>query len=253
MRTLAHFFGVAVVFVCALYLGASTWSINKSNDNDVAATIQAPTVTIKVQPNAPMLISLSQSDFRDVYSPQLYFIVTNTSSKTIRAYALRHDVTYGKAKSSGQDLYVSASKNSHLKPGQSASINIGEDTQYGDTVSAVLVSLDFVEFASGDTWGPDRFKTSDRLSGQRNGVRAAGRHLLEILKARGPLAVVEAVKGDSFSITPPSNHSPEWIEGFQEGLTIIRERVKHTYENGSVADIESTLRRPLDASGRFLK
>jgi len=148
------------------------------------------------------------------------------------------------------ELTNANSVDSLLQPGYTASKTIGEGTAYSDPIRKIVVSVDFVELVDGSTWGPDEYKSSERLAGQRAGAHQAIEHLKNMLSRNGPLAVVQSIEEGLREIVPPTGHSLEWLNGFDGGVGTIRERLRAAYSKGGADVIESELRRPFDASDR---
>jgi hypothetical protein len=134
-----------------------------------------------------------------------------------------------------------------LQPGQSASTEVGGLNFKSGNVDRVSLSIDFIEFENGSSWGPDTFKSAERLEGQREGARAASQYLLSLLKARGQLAVIEASKAESINISPPPNKTSGWLTGFHAGIDMVKARLTQSQKDGT-SKIESILQKPLDAS-----
>ena len=208
----------------------------------------ATQLIIREQKNPPLRLSLDKGESFTATTPQLNVLVTNISARPIRAYAVRYDLFADESHSGGADLTNKESMHSVLLPGHSEVAGIGEGT-YTKPIDRVEVSIDFVEFTDGATWGPDTYKHGEQLAGMRIGAQTASKLFNKILKSGGPVAVINSIESSGADIVPPSDHSPEWIKGFEIGISAVRERLRHAYTEGGPTRIEMEIRRPFDASG----
>ncbi len=238
------------IALAAFYLISIAANNTHAPQKSMEPAQSSPKVSIKEQPNAPMMIASSKNNSVNTYTLQLDTVVTNTSIQSIQAYAIRYETLSFHSKGGGLELSNAGSSSSVLQSGQSASISVGDGVQYSDAINNIIISVDFVEFADGTTWGPDTYKSAERLDGQRAGARAVAQHLLDILKISGPSSVINALETDHSDSAPTSGHSAEWLEGFQTGANTIRERLNQFHSKTGISNIESELRRPFDASGR---
>lgn len=210
---------------------------------------QSPTVSAKPQLDAPLKISSVEVVSTDPLTPQFSYVVTNISAKPIRAYAIRNDVMTGEQiQNSGVVLVLQISINSILRPAQSKSEAQPANTTYFQPLESILLSVDFVEFDDGTTWGADTFKSSERLAGKRAGGRAALNKLRGILRTHGPAILMSAVSVGNIDVIPEAGRSKEWVEGFQSGVGMVRNRLRRAKEKGGLTDVESELGQPFDAS-----
>ena len=208
--------------------------------------IEKPEVTIKNETGSPLQIEIVNADRASIKTPELTIRVRNTGEIPVRAYSIYYEVVLPSTKAAGMELTNKASSLSVLHPGQSEEQEIGSGSHYSTPISNIVVSVDFVEFTSGGRWGPDRFKSADRLDGQRAGARLATEYLLSLLRSKGALTVTNSV--EDLEITPPPNMSEEWVSGFRAGVGVIRGRLKMDYKKGGAAEIEVLVKRPYDAS-----
>jgi len=209
-----------------------------------------PVVSIQSQPNAPLSILAVKSDSATVHNPEFDLTVMNASDKPIRAYAIRYDTVSAQARPGGLELTNKQGPGAVLQPGQSETIDIGGGIYQADDITRIIVSVDFVEFGDGSSWGPDTYKSAERLDGLRAGAHAAAQYLLKVLKTAGPTSVFTTLEADTINVPAPSGHTDKWLEGFQDGISSIKERLKHNSPNRSASEIDFSLRQPVDASER---
>lgn len=199
-----------------------------------------PKVTIKPQPDSPLTISGVKVDVTSHDEPLINFHTTNVSYKAVRAYAILKTQNIEESQTGEIQLNHMTTLGSMLYPTHSKA-----DMSPADE-SNVVLSIDFVEFADGTTWGDDTFKSKERLAGQRAGARAAKEHLLRALKEGGPEAVLDAIS--SVVVPRPPNQSEQWTAGFSVGVDVIRNRIQTAHAKGGLTVIADEVRQPYDAS-----
>ena len=206
-------------------------------------------VLVEAQPDAPLTISSVVDNTSDPLSPVVQFTLTNVGRKPIRAYAISNEVRTERAASKGVELNNVTSLRAVLRPHGSEPVAL-DGIAYSEAVISIKLTVDFVEFTDGTTWGADEFKSAEKLAGRRAGARAAKKRLLALLEAEGALAVLNAVTTDEFKFEPPEGQTPEWSDGFRLGVKAVHARIKHENSSGGLMEIEPALRRPFDASER---
>ena len=219
----------------------------------IVASEETPKVSVRIQSDAPLQISSPVvNTAAGPREPRIDYHVTNVSGKPVNAYAIHHVVLHGNQSSEGVVLRNTASADSLLQAGHMESAVL-EGVVYTYPVQSIELILDFVEFADGSAWGTDKFKSAERLSGQRAGAQAEAERLLTIAKEKGEDAVMQSIGPGSTYLSPPPGHTSEWISGFREGINFKRSRLKRAHSKPG-ASIEEELRRPFDAvAGRGRK
>lgn len=124
-----------------------------------------------------------------------------------------------------------------------------------DAVGLVTLSVDFVEFDDGTTWGRDMYNSRDMLAGWREGATAECVRLHKLLKSNGPSAVFDAVRVEVSDEPPESENSTKpssnWKMGYGSGVASIRYRLRETVQAGDAAGAERELNKLADrAEGR---
>lgn len=211
-----------------------------------AGRTQPAKVEVLTQAGVPIAITSINVTSSDTKRPVFTYEIVNSKDKPISVYAIRHDVTIGTTETSGVSLTSLWSVNSLLYPQTRSQEEFG-GTTYGATVSKVVLSVDFVEFADGSTWGSDSFKMSEKLAGRRAGGRAMLQVFRDKSKAHGLIAVSDDLEAD-FSIAPQADKSPLWKDGFGEGVRIVRVRLQHAKRKGGIPALDSELLQPFDLS-----
>jgi len=241
----------ALVIMALLLLGVFSLAISGYDASQInhaeAALTQSPRLEIEEQPDTPLLISFVKNNASTAYTPEIQLAILNTSDKPITAYAIRYDVMRKHWERGGLSFANSVLPNSVLRPGESRLQEVGGGEKYSDAVSAIRVSVDFVEFLDGKRWGADSYESGECLDGMRAGGRTASRYLKRILDTEGAAAVVNAVETEIQDIPSPSDRSAKWLQGFRTGIASIRGRIKQAYDNAGLTGVEIALGQPFDA------
>jgi hypothetical protein len=208
------------------------------------ASERLPAATIAPQADAPLRIvnTFAESEPGLV---RLKIMAQNQSQKRIRAYSILADAgAYSRL-----DFADLTNPTVILQPTQirASDLAYGE----GEVPASVTLSVDFVEFDDGSTWGLDLHHSRDRLSGQRAGAKAERLRLRALLKAKGPSAVFDAILAavsDDAGLGAANKHTAEWTQGYRNGVGSIRHRLRRSFQAGDAARVESELSQPFDTS-----
>lgn len=235
--------GILFTVILGMFAGG-TWTLLSR------ASAIIPKISIKKQDDSPLVISSAFVDSTDAFKPSYRYVITNISNKPIRAYAIRHDATFGKenAKSSGSTLSHLISIDLLLAPNMFRHEAEGNSTRYTSAVTEIELSIDFVEFADGSSWGDDYFKSAENLAGQRAGGKAAIKYFGEKIKLNGIDALNGEIEKENIILSNKLNTSKIWQHGFQTGVGIVRQRLKEANYKGSLDAIKQELEKPFDAS-----
>jgi hypothetical protein len=232
--------------VVVLILIASILSfVLVSRELYAAIRTQEATVTVKKQEDSPLTLKITSITPSDPKSPTFSYEVTNTSSKVIKAYAIRNDATVGSGTSSGVAKTYLHDASAFLYPG-SRRLESSSAVTYAGEVKKVALSVDYVEFEDGTTWGGDSFKISENFAGQRAGYRAFIEKVREVYRAKGQAALLSALESDVVDLYPQSDKSQRWKDGFNNGLKIAHLRLKYVKKNNGVSALEDELEKPLE-------
>jgi hypothetical protein len=211
-----------------------------------------PQLTIEQQPESPLVVTPTSTDFTDPYRPKYRYQITNTSDKTVRAYAIRREISFGadQPKQIGVMFAHMPSLSLLLRPNQFKQTE-QDDAVLSNPAKEIILSVDFVEFDDGTTWGDDSFMSSDRLAGQRAGGKEAIRRFKEIFRTGGLDALTTIIDKSDTVLPENQTNSQTWQEGFREGVGITRHRLKEAKKKGGLAAVQTELDMPFDsAEGR---
>jgi hypothetical protein len=241
-------------FLCLTLLIFGLFLFSREATRDILVSAQSrqrqappPTVSIATQDNAPIrivstsVVSAEPSNFR------LQVMIQNQSLKGIRAYTIVSETASDKKQGGNTDFL-----NLRTNIWQPTAIKATEvsDTQ-NDPIVRVNLTVDFVEFTDGTTWGPDTQHSSDILLGQREGARVERRRLRQLLRSKGPKAVIDDFQVADFSKAEAlvgREHSAYWFDGFHSGVSSIQRRLKQASLSTNAEQIENELSKPFDTS-----
>ena len=207
-----------------------------------------PKAVIAEQPGAPLALCVPAMRWAaDGAILDGYIVVRNVGERGVTAYATR--VEYESARREERCYRFNVlSPGKVIQTGQTDGKSRFHGVARGAEPKSVRVSLDFVEFADGSTWGRDVCKTADYLAAERAGGRAALEELRRVLKSDGPRAVVDAVRGCEARFDPPEGYAERLREDYHAGVRTICSRVERAHEQEGPTEIEATLQKPYDAS-----
>jgi hypothetical protein len=202
----------------------------------------APGVTITPQANSPLRIVSASIDAKDPLETRLNVIIENASGKAIESYAISRTGVTEHSQSIATTLVNITSLGSALSPLQSDTETFA--STYPEPLKSLAVSVDFVEFTDGSTWGVDRGKSGERLKGVRSGLAARKSAWLKKLKTEGDSPLRSFISGTGTDETAvPTGHSPEWEDGFRTSSGILRKRLERAYSTGGLYQVESELKK----------
>lgn len=205
---------------------------------------KSPTASVAPQPGAPLRITHTFVESEPGLI-RLKVMAQNQSGKSIRAYAIVADA----GPASRVDFVNLTTSAAVLRPTQIETFDF--PYRENDAPQRVTLSVDFVEFDNGSTWGTDSHNSRDTLAGQREGAKAERARLRGLLKSGGPSAVFDAVREevpDRPEIKRDAKPSEEWLRGYRNGMAGIRHRLRQNLQSSDPARVELELARPFDLS-----
>jgi hypothetical protein len=208
-----------------------------------------PEVLVAPQTESPLVISPLRVEAPAPNTYEILYNLTNLGKKPIRAYTIRQlMLVRGQEQDSATFVDLDLT-NRTLQPNQSISESAVLQPFAKQTPSNFTVSVDFIEFTDGTTWGVDLFKFAERMAAQRLGMREAAQRLLKIFNERGASAVVNALDSGVLDFTPPPGHSAEWNKAFDGGKNITKSRLRKAMEKGGLNQVERELLEKISKVG----
>jgi len=215
---------------------------NQTNTDRVPA--KKPLMIVKDQPDSPLTITSVVVDyFPDARMPEVSFRVNNVSDKRVMVYAIKHVAALGsRGAVSGSVTIIRADRKRSLRPGESPEGEIS-GIQYPQPPESLTLSVDYVEFVDGSRWGEDTLKNGDRIDGMRAGTDAEREALLKVLMTKGSEEMIRSLDSIRPEADQPSSRSAQWLDGFRQGIEVMRSGVRA--KGSSQAEIEKELRLPV--------
>ncbi|HXU37174.1 MAG TPA: hypothetical protein VN937_12500 [Blastocatellia bacterium] len=243
--------GLVAVVICLCQSTSPFQAQGRQKNGGAEQTIKPQLkVAVKRQTDAPIAIKVSSVSEMATGSPQIAFVITNLGDKAIRAYTIRWEATIGSSHSAGMVLTNINVQESIFTPGQSRSESLSSLPSSTTPITRLVLTVDYVEFLDGASWGPDVQKSAEMLAGQRAGARAEADRLLRLLNTRGPSSVIESYTADESETLVPSGNSEKWVQGFRSGRDTFRARLRNSKQS-SLDELRTELQRPFDLSGRL--
>ena len=240
--------------LCLTLLAFSLFFFSKESTKSLLASSQAnqdrsrmPVISVATQDDLPFSIINS---FTESFGPEdfrIRLIVQNQSHKRIRAFAIIANNTMSGVQSTRVEFVNLTKSTAILQPTQITEVNLGYSPH--DLPETIRLTVDFVEFSDGTTVGPDVHNSRDKLAGMREGGKREKQRLRDLLKGKGPTAVLDSIMSDPASDSEPngiSKPSEEWLQGFRSGVGSIRHRIKQVGQANDRKRVELELTKPFD-------
>jgi len=241
--------GIVLMLLVAGLILLSNDSIKSSitSSQDFAGRSQLPVVSIEPQEDSPLRIISAVPESREQPNFIVRLMMQNQGGKRIRSYAITADNSTSRSQDTRIEFVNLKRPSSILQPTQIVPVGMS----YSAPIERIRLSVDFVEFFDGTTWGTDKHNSRDRLAGQRAGARAEKQRIHQLLKTKRLAAVIESIEtldsSDVETLAGP-NRSEEWLQGFRNSVGSIRHRLRQTLQEGRSPQLEIELDKPYDTS-----
>jgi len=223
---------VAFIFVMLLNLGLGAFLLHRTLAQTSKSDYrnQPPLVAeASSQKNSPLLITIINVDNSPSSYQTVNYTVQNISGQPIRGYVIL---------GSGKDTGKIVTNFFPVKSFQVDSINQDElnlersNIQPSDILS---LSIDYVEFEDGSSWGIDSQGQSEHIAGGRAGVESATEQLKSLVDKRETASLNALLERDLVDIDVPlpnSVQSEKWRKGFEKGYKGVVYFLKGQSESG---------------------
>lgn len=208
---------VAFIFVMFLNLCLGAFLLHRTLAQTVKDDYQdqPPLVAeTSVKKNSPLLITIINVDNSPLSYQTVNYTVQNISGKPVSGYVIL---------SSGKNTGKIVTNFFPVKSFQVDSINQDELNLERSNIqpSEILsLSIDYIEFENGSSWGIDSQGQSEHIAGGRAGVESATEQLKRLIDKRetaGLNALLETNLVDIDVPLPNSVQSEKWRKGFEQG------------------------------------
>jgi hypothetical protein len=204
-----------------------------------------PEVDIRDQPDSPIHVTVD--DTLKGRMPGTPLKVRNDSTSTVAAYVLRVDVEpYGY-----NQMVILGSKG--LAVGADRVQGLAPWNNRDGTTSKHTVSVDYVQFTDGKTWGEDSVGKSKDVAAYLKGRNDTLARLQEMLAGQDATEVNKTLDtyGSASFAEPnlPTGRAPRYIDyaqrGFEEVINILRRMPRNTELGRDLANrLEAATKRP---------
>jgi len=223
-----------VTFVCftglnIILVGILLYTVYAQTTDEVLRNQTLLVVEVVKQKDCPVSFTIVNVDNSAPSFQRVNFNVQNISTKAIRAYVLT-----GQAKTTGKiitDSFITSLLNPGLFQGEEISLERKAIKESG----RMFLSVDYIEFQDGSSWGVDSQGFSKRIAGERVG-RVAAINRIKDLIARKNLVDLDGLLGQEISEmeieTPDSGQSDEWKKGYRTGYKAVFSILQRSKEGG---------------------
>lgn len=208
-------------------------------ENAPLSTPQKPAITVDIQPDVPIVISSPRVVYADSEYAEFVYDLTNASTKPVRAYAIRQQVPKEAASSF---LFINLPLNGQppLSPKAMTTSYDTSDIKPGKELRVAL-SVDYVEFVDGTTWGQDSGNFAETSAGQRVAATLITARLQDGNRSSGRQDVLKLIEDARANFQPSPTQSANWQQGFSSAVASVTDRLKRAYTNGGSDKFKSEL------------
>lgn len=226
---------LTVLIICLIIISRTPHSASFSQQKPAPrVSYQSPPVSVQNDSSAPVHISLVGPSSTPEDFEYAYYVV-NGSKGSIRAYTIKQQIKLQNSQSVEFMLNNLELTRDPLPPNKS---DLVFDTYpaTSETVTGITISIDYVEFTDGSTWGEDQGQGKDRFQGQREGCRTLLQRLSDVSNPSDVEKVLSSTDASMTSATPAMQHSNEWLDGFnlgyRSGVAHLKQILKKEGEKG---------------------
>lgn len=200
-------------------------------------SFQQPIKTaVMEQKDSPLRIIVVSVDSSPVSYQDIVFSLQNVTDKPVRAYTL-----IGNGKKGSGKIITNYSVANRFLAGESVIKNLDIERSEITDGEVILLSVDYVEFEDGSSWGSDSTGNSKLIAGQREGTKAAISQLKNLSRNQNTNNLTEFLSRDMQEIVveiPNTDQSEIWKRGFRLGYKSVISILQEVEERGIERVIE---------------
>ena len=221
------------IVLATLILGATVFSFGQTQ---TGATAVIPSVSYEIvnQPDCPLNISIYVRMAARTSTAPLR--ITNNDSSTVTAFVLHVDG--GPRLDHSYIVFVTGKTGKGLASGEVRTVAVSVRADPENTVKPVI-SLDYVLFVDGKTWGADSIGRSKEIKAFINGHDLAVKRLKKLLLDKDNTDFIRAIEpyGSSSSGAPVSNSyvTDFYARGYESVIKGLRRMSKRADEAKELA------------------
>ena len=190
-----------------------------AQNSDYLIRNQAPIIAEVVkQKDCPLAISIVNVDNSALSFQRVNFVLQNVGNKRIRSYVL-----VGQAKTTGK-INTNSFAEKLLQIGEFHNDEVSVERNALREYRQLFLSLDFVEFEDGSSWGADIQGFSINIAGEREGRLAAIKKIKDLIASRSLTELTNLLEQNVADITvkiPESTKADGWKRGYQTGYKTV--------------------------------
>jgi len=201
---------------------------------------QAPILVARNEPGSPLVISAERQLPKTEQAPELSFTVTNVTTKIVTAFAIKQEVVSEEKAGTTVYLYNLPLSATKLQPNGV----LNEFATYDNISNSqhrVTLTLDYVQFSDGKTWGLDSAKSGERVAGQNAASQILTTKLLGVIREGNAHEDFAKALESATNIQPPEQHSDEWNDGLRLAVGTVASRSKRAYQVGGLGRVTTEL------------
>ncbi|HLL99564.1 MAG TPA: hypothetical protein VK400_00790 [Pyrinomonadaceae bacterium] len=191
------------------------------------------------QNNSPLRITITNVDNSNKDYQEINYSVQNVSNKDVRAYVVLHH-----SKSNGdRGTTIRRFGTKLFHPNEFDNVRLSEERNLIKPDDALFLSIDYVEFDDGSSWGNDTARQSEYIAGSRAGWKEAVKQSKLIYNQKGT-TLTEFLGQDSAEIISPpvdTSQTSKWQEGFRSGYRAAIATLQKAYKNQGVKAVQIKL------------
>lgn len=242
------------VAIAALLVAGSIWFARHQTaalltSQKTATQNESPAIVITT-PKAPLQILSTWIENTAPANFRLVLQVQNQSGKGIRAFAVNSLIATSQRQNGNSQFQNITQRASIWQPTEIRSIEVADSLD--DQVRSVKLTVDFIEFADGTTWGSDAENSRDLLAGEREGAKLERQRLIKVMHDEGSAALAKEVEADETKARGDAGdataHSRKWQDGYRQGVAAVRRRLRPAIASGKPDKIKTELSRPFDTA-----
>ncbi len=226
----------------SVILGASLLKVGVTNEALSSTNQKLPlTVKIEIQSDSPLLITVLRVDDSVPSQAVVSYVLQNVSNKAIRGFTVIEKEKTGET----ENITATTVDNPlrYLQPKEYNNDSFVERPYFGN-IERLVLSIDYVEFEDGDSWGSDILKGSETLAGRSAGRIKAIDEINALLVQRSNV-LTDLLKQELTEVvapTPDLEKSSRWQNAFVTGYRSVVGQLQAVYQKQGIDGVSSKFR-----------
>ena len=210
---------VTFIAITALNLVLGAFLIHKSSGQTNKHADQKPLIVeVIAQNDNPLRIMLIDIDNSALSVQKVNYTIQNIANKPVRGY-----VIWAKGKNTGK-ITTNFFPTKSFQPGTVYTEELSVEREGIKPDESLSLSIDYIEFEDGSSWGEDIQGQSEHLIGARAGVEVAVKELRSLINNRETAALTALLEKNLVDVDvslPKTAQSEKWRTGFTDAYKAI--------------------------------